>query len=340
MGPFEISKELVASLSDELLRALLDKLLTAEARVRGISPAGIAVGGNQTAGDGGVDASINWKGQPAPYDWLPRRTIDFQCKAEATGPAKITKEMRPKGVARAIFAELAKKRGAYIIFSTNDVSKSGYDDRIAAMRAALWDVGDSEKIALDFYSADKIARWTNQHIGAAAWLLECVGRPLNGWRPYGSWSAPGATGGAYVLDDTSRAQLDGISGDMKAALTAMRGVLMQPGGVVRLIGLSGMGKTRLAEALFDKRLDAETAIPTSRAIYADAGLDLAVSAAQLTEHVSVSGAQAVIVVDNCTAQTHAQLAEIVKRGLSRTSLLTIDYDVGGEKPAGTLVTLG
>src|SRR3546814_9513198 len=45
-------------------------------------------------------------------------------------------------------------------------------------------------------------------------------------------------------------------------------------------------------------------------------------------------------VDNCTQRAHGQLAEIVRRGNSRASLLTIDYDVLGEQPAGTLVTLG
>ncbi len=145
MGPFEVSKEIVASLTDELLRVLLDKLLSAEALLRDISPAGISVGGNQTAGDGGVDGSISWKGAPAPRDWFPRRTIYFQCKAEKMGPAKLTKELRPDDVARPAFAELAMKRGAYIVFSTDDPSKSGYDGRIAAMRSAITDVDGGEK---------------------------------------------------------------------------------------------------------------------------------------------------------------------------------------------------
>ena len=62
-----------------------------------------------------------------------------------------------------------------------------------------------------------------------------------------------AADGAYVFDDKSRAQVDGNSTDMKGAIAAMRGVLLQPGGVVRLIGGSGMGKTRLAETLLDER---------------------------------------------------------------------------------------
>src|SRR3546814_19969670 len=60
----------------------------------------------------------------------------------------------------------------------------------------------------------------------------------------------------------------------------------------------------------------------------------------MAEQIAVAGIEAVVVVDNCTQRAHGQLAEIVRRGNSRASLLTIDYDVLGEQPAGTLVTLG
>lgn len=47
MGRFEVSKELVAGLDDVQLRALLERLLVAEANLRGISHFAIAVGGNR-----------------------------------------------------------------------------------------------------------------------------------------------------------------------------------------------------------------------------------------------------------------------------------------------------
>ncbi len=340
MGAFEITKEMVGRVTDEQLRQLLRRLLEAEARVRGIPPSAIAVGGNQTAADGGVDGSIHWTGLPDPESWLPRHVIYFQAKAEAMARAKLLTEMRPKGVARPIFAELAAASGAYIIFSSDDPSKSGFDARIAAMRDAIADVPDGDKIALDFYGADKIARWANAHPGVALWLLEQIGRPLAGWRGYGAWSAPDSVGKLYLFDDTARATIDGRDLPMGDAVAAMRRVLSVSGGVVRLIGLSGMGKTRLAEALFDDRLDGPTALPQERAIYGDAGLDLAVSAALMAEQITVAGVDAVIVVDNCTQRAHGQLAQIVRRGNSHASLLTIDYDVLGEQPAGTLVALG
>lgn len=339
MGPFEVTKELIARLDDTRLRQLLEYLLVAEANARSIPHIAISVGGNQTAGDGGVDASIGWIEAPEPADWLPRRLVYFQSKAEAMGPAKLRGEMRPDGQPRPIFAELANAQGAYIIFSTDDPSKSAMDNRLTAMATAVEDVENADQIHLDFYGADRIARWANLHPGVAIWLLGQSGRSLGGWQRYGDWSTPGATDQVYLIDETGRAALGETMMDVASAIDAIRGNLTAPGGVVRLVGLSGMGKTRMAEALFDKRVGAG-ALPYDRAIYGDAGRDLETGAARLTEELLLAGAEAIIVVDNANARIHAQLAEMVGRQGSRLSLLTIDYDVGGEKLPGLLVTLG
>ena len=53
---------------------------------------------------------------------IPRSLTGFQTKAEKMPAAKLTKEMRPKGVARPIFGELAAAGGAYIIISSKETS--------------------------------------------------------------------------------------------------------------------------------------------------------------------------------------------------------------------------
>lgn len=340
MGPFDISKEMVATVSDTLLRELLDRLLVAEAKQRGIPLSAIEIGGNQIAADGGVDGSIIWTSPPPAGDWLTRNTIYFQCKAESMPPAKIGGEMRPKGKPRSIFKELADAAGAYVIVATDDTTKSARDLRISAIREALADVPGQERIAVDFYGAERIARWTNTHPGVAIWLLGELGRPVSGWQPHGNWSAPNSSDQPYIVDDTSRATIDGSEVAVGEALSAMRNTLAKPGGVVRLIGISGMGKTRLAEALFDQRIDPKGSLAPARAIYGDAGVELAISPILLGEQIAMAGIDAVIVVDNCALPRHNQLAQLVGHKLSRASLLTIDYDIGGEKVAGQLVALG
>jgi len=339
MGPFEVSKELVARLDDEQLRKLLERLLVAEASARGIAHIAISVGGNQTAVDGGVDASMDWSADPEPSGWLPRRLIYFQCKAEAMGPAKLRTEMRPNGKPRPIFAELAAAGGAYVVFSTDDPSKSAMDGRLTTLREAVGDVDGAERIHLDFYGADRIARWANLHPGVAIWLIGQDGRALGGWRPYGDWSAEGAASQPYIVDDKARATFGDELVGMGSAIANIRAALREPGGVVRLVGLSGMGKTRLAEALFDERFG-ENALPKAKAIYADAGRDLEARAVRVAEELMLAAAEAIIIVDNANVAIHGQLAEIARRPGSRVSVLTIDYDMGGEKPAGLLVALG
>lgn len=339
MGPFEVTKELVGQLDDRQLRLLLERLLVAEANAGGISHFGIAVGGSQTAADGGVDGSIEWDGPPEPCDWLPRRRIYFQCKAEAMGPAKIRDEMRPGDSPRAIFTELAERSGAYIIFSTDDPTKSALDDRKRAMSKGVMDVAEADRIKLDFYSAERIARWANRHPGVAIWLLGQSGRALGGWRPHGDWSALGSEAEPYLIDEIARATMRDKLVDIGSAIAEMRAALATPGGVVRLVGLSGMGKTRMAQALFDERCG-ENALSKGKAIYSDAGRDLEVGAVRVAEELVLAGAEAIMVVDNANVNTHAQLAEIASRPGSRLSVMTVDYDMGGEKPAGLLVALG
>jgi hypothetical protein len=337
MSAFEITKELVAHLADEPLRELLDRLITTEARKTGVPVSGIVVGGNQTAPDGGVDASVSWLDSPDPSDRLPRRKIYYQCKAQAMGPAEIGREMRPKGILRPIFAELAYSDGAYIIFSTDDVGTKGVDARITRMHDELAGLPDADRIHVDFYGADRIARWANQHPGIALWLLERSGRPRTGWRPYGNWSGASLPGAPYLLDEQARTDVAGDRTVVAEAVIAMRETLAQPKRVVRLVGWSGTGKTRLAEALFEERLGVGTALDPASAVYADAGLDLASSPAVVAEQLSLSGARSIMIIDNATSRLHSQLSEIVARPGSEVSLLTIDYGVEDDQPENTLL---
>lgn len=336
MGPFEISKSMVATLGDEALRNLLGRLIEAEAKLSGLPLSGIDLGGNQTAPDGGVDAAIRWSGKARKTDWLPRRWTVFQSKAQKLTAKAIKDEMRPKGQARPIFTELAAAGGAYVIFSTDDPSSSGMSSRLEAMTKALPYVPRADAIHLDFYGVDRIARWVSCHPGVAMWVREQNGRRLGGWSPSGPWSG-GAAGSKYHLDDVHRVRVDGRESDITGAIVAMREALSQPGGCVRLVGVSGTGKTRLAEALFDARISGGPELATSSAIYGDAGLELDQGALLTAEQLILAKVTGVMVVDNCTAKTHAALCRSVAREGSQLSVLTIDYDIEKEQPEETLM---
>lgn len=335
-GPFDVDKKTVAALDDLALRELVRRLLEAEARAHGIPPSSIEVGGAQTAPDGGIDALIRWADGPGPSDWLPRRHIAFQCKATKMAPSAIRTEMRPRGVMRPLFGDLAASAGAYIIVTTEDVGSAATTTRLDAMRAALNDLVGGHRVALDIYGADKLARWANNHVGVAMWLRERAGQELLGWRPFGAWS--NGSGLPYLLDGEERVSVNGAAdATIMQAIGSIRAVLTEPRGKARLVGISGMGKTRMAEALFDQAVEGNVALDPSFAVYGDAGLTLGTPPATVAERLAASAKRAVLIVDNCADRLHGQLAEIVSRPHSRTSLLTIDYELEGEKLEATLI---
>ncbi len=336
MGPFSISKELVKTVGDELLRELLARLLEAEARERKIPPSGIFVGGSQTAADGGIDASLDWEGAPSPGGWLPARSIVFQCKAEVMRPADLKREVAPAGAPRGFFTRLGEDEGCYILFSTDDPTAPRLQERLAAIREAIGNIQGHERIQLRFYGADAIARWTDQHVGVALWLLRCSGRPLTGWQAAGDWSASGSADQLYITDGSDRVIVGGTPTSAVEALNLVRTRLAAQGSAVRLIGISGMGKTRFAEAVFDRRVG-DGSLDPATAIYADVGHDLAVSVPVLVEQLAGAGSRAVVVADNCPASVHAQAASIIARTAGRVSLLTIDHELLEQAPEGTLV---
>lgn len=336
IGPFAVDTAMIARLAPEQLETLLEKLLEAEASVRRIPLATIRRGGQLTAPDQGVDAALSWTRSPRPGGWLPRRTIYFQCKAQALSAPDLRREVRPGGVVRPIFAELAHKKGAYVVLTTGDLGAQAIKDRIAALRDSLVDVPGADAIALDILPADRIARWANQHLGVAMWLLEQSGRALAGWRRWGGWSPQSEQ--PYLLDEIARADLGGNSVSVADALAAIRSELSSHG-VVRLIGISGMGKTRLAEAVFDLGAPGGAALPPALAAYADAGLDTARSPALVAEQLVNARVEAVLVIDNLDGRRHAELTDIVRRQGSRVALLSIDYDVEEQPEDSLLVRL-
>jgi hypothetical protein len=101
--------------------------------------------------------------------------------------------------------------------------------------------------------------------------LRVYRKAIPGWRSYGAWAyAPEGVTGEYLLDDTLRIQTG--KKEAEGGFQAIEGIrhirdrLREPGKIVRLVGLSGVGKTRLVQALFDHRIG-EHHLEPSLAIY-------------------------------------------------------------------------
>jgi exonuclease VII large subunit len=97
---------------------------------------------------------------------------------------------------------------------------------------------------------------------------------------------------------------------------------------IRIVGLSGVGKTRLVQAFFDNRIaTANLSLDQDNVLYTDLSDNPAPQPTAMLEAVIQEVSESVVVVDNCRQDVHQKLTEIVKRVDSKVRLVTFEYDI-------------
>lgn len=338
---FDVAPEEIAQLNDIDLRELVGRLCEAELVSRGLSTAGVTWGGNQTAADGGLDVRVALPAGTSIDGFIPRFSTGFQVKTPDMARAAILAEMRPAGAIRPVIQRLANESGAYVIVSSHgSTADTALSSRRSAMREALAGA-DADALYTDFYDRTRMATWVRRHPGLITWVKERVGRALVGWRPYGPWSGPGeGVDAEYLVDNKLRLDL-GRHHNVPAqpvadAIDELRDVLAEPGRMVRLVGLSGVGKTRFVQALFDPRVGSR-ALPQSLAVYTNLSDNPDPQPTGLVSDLIANRTRAIVIVDNCPPDLHRRLSDICAADGSTLSVITIEYDVRDDQPEGTQV---
>ncbi|KQV55471.1 hypothetical protein ASC95_29150 [Pelomonas sp. Root1217] len=327
-APLEVTFKEVQRLGDEPLRALVARLCRAELSDARLPLSAVRAGGHQDAGDAGIDVHIELGGNAAGLDFLPRCRVGLQVKARGLPASAVADEMLVRGVLKPAIRELLMRGGAYILVSSKDsCTPAMLDRRLAAMRSVAADAGLPAEAALDFIGADRLADWTNRHRGVALWLHEQLDGPCHGWRGHGTWAA-GAADVQFLTDEHVRVR--GPAGQLLTALEAladMRAALRRPRRAVRLVGLSGAGKTRLTQALFEEGLGGEP-LPAHLAVYCDVGeAGLQPPATEMLRRLTAVGRPQILVVDNCNPAAHRALCSALADRPGHVSLLTVEYDI-------------
>ncbi len=112
--------------------------------------------------------------------------------------------------------------------------------------------------------------------------------------------------------------------------------LCTAGRAIRITGLSGVGKTRFSQALFESDVG-EDELQATNVIYADLGDDLTPTASELLGYLIANDFKAYLVLDNCPPDVHRNLQKQVSLKSPRLSLLTIEYDISDDRPEETEV---
>lgn len=213
--------------------------------------------------------------------------------------------------------------------------------RLQGMKSALEGVSNSENLLLDFYGRDRLSAWLRQYPGVALWVRYRLGKPLSGWQPFKRWTtAPYDQDDTFLMDDhpcvkdmnSSQKDLIPISEGIKL----VREKLRKEGSTVRIIGLSGVGKTRFAQALFEDDV-CKNALSGYNVIYADLGDDINPSASELVTYLISNDFSCCLVLDNCPPDVHRKLQKQIRLNQAKLSLLTIEYDISDDRPEETEV---
>ncbi len=341
---FTVSEEDVANLNDGDLRTLTAFLAQQELLKQGFSTSHVTHGGDQRAADGGIDVRVALDSSATTSGYVPRAQTGFQVKAEDMPASNIAGEMTTKaGQLKPVISELAAQSGSYVIVSSKGTVSDIYlTKRKKAMRDAVASDPNAGQLHVDFYDRRRLADWINNYPGLVTWVKSRSTRPLKGWKPFEDWSSsPSDLSESYVVDTEVRvysgASRLGEGANSEDAINDMREVIAAPGGVARLVGLSGVGKTRFAQALFDPTIGVNALSP-QRAVYTDFSDEPDPSPQVVLAELLDAGKRAVLIVDNCGPVLHNKLtAQIAKQSNPTVSLVTIEYDISDDEPENTNV---
>lgn len=322
----------IKELSDTDLRELIGKLCEATLNKNNIDTMCVTYGGNQDESDGGVDVRVK-SNECFCEDWaIPRNNTIIQVKKPKMPPSEIEKEMINKeGNVLESIKELVSVKGAYIIASSGDnLTDKTLKNRIDKMKSIMSEIDKHGNVKLNFYDSKRIATWTNQFPSIIIWVNERTNNRTIGWSTYYNWSNPNEIEKEFIIDEDIFLYKDNLDKNNKRTIiegiNEIRNLLSQEKKVVRLAGLSGVGKTRFAQALFDKNIG-ENSLNKESVIYCDISNEPNPVPIIFIQELLLLQKRVILIIDNCDKELHNKLAEFTLDPSSKISLLTIEYDV-------------
>lgn len=325
LRPFEVSAAHVAALSPRKLTTLVRRLATAEVVASGISADSVQLASNITAADAGEDARVEWSSGPSRTEFLPARRCSIQIKASQISPSEAARDITDRdGKVEAAIAETLKVGGCYLLLCSRPYTKNKIELRERSMQAAAQSLSPSPN-QLRFYDADRLADWVNRHPSVATWVLEQT-QPgqTAGFESWNHWAGRHEHESSEFIDDPRLHILE----------QRLLPVLRSERAWARVVGLSGIGKSRLTLELLGRAKEPALA---ELVMYADAQAIEQRGLLSRIQAIADSALRAVLVIDRCEQQTHQDIVGLVSRVGSRLSLVTIDHEIPDHLDSATIL---
>lgn len=278
-----------------------------------------------TIRDGGEDARVQFD-LPAGFrldsKWIKEPYTCFQSKAKKMGYSECYNELlvstAKSKILKPMIEVLFDADGEYILFTTDALSEELIKNRINKMREAINDSGKPYSLTakIKILDANQIAKWVNEYIAAVTYVQYClkISRPIE-FRTWKEWDR----------DFQAQKKYDFKNPNYLSELKILFFQLINQNKVIRIVGKSGIGKTRFLLELFNPDQFSDQKNPnTDLVVY----IDLAISKDEvvtkfLLSHRDIKG---ILIVDNCSELFHRAFSGWVK-AYGNLTLITIDYDL-------------
>jgi len=326
MNPiYEVTNEDIEKLKDISLSTLMFKLMYLEAAANSIEKSSVSGSLSITIGDGGQDGGVIWEGSVEKTDWFPSRNCLFQNKATDFTPkacyAELFQDIEKKTL-KPMLEDIGYNGKHYIIFNNRSLTEKKIRDRKASIVSGFRDAGKNQVTSSDitFYGSVQIAAWTNQYYAAIVYVKETLGQSIrSNFQTWDRWSG-------YV--DYKLTYVEDI--ERSSHMEFFKNKLLDPQSVIRLIGLSGLGKSRLVLETFrppeKDSSNIKQAILNNMVVYIDCqDVQNYVVICDICQLVK-QGRSGIVVFDNCSPNLHDRLVQEITHKDSRLSMISIDND--------------
>jgi hypothetical protein len=314
MITFEINKEEIERLDSLQLTNLIKKILRVEVSKLKLKQSEVVVSLDINDPDAGLDAYIGCE-VPKDHPWLPPGKSGWQFKAVRELPAsKVQEEILNKDRTdlKPRIKKLLEQGETYVlVVGKKDYNQNKLEEKEEELRRIFATKGYPESKA-KVYSAGQIADWASSLPSVVAFLSS--GRA--NFKDIVEWRER-----TRVITEPREFVSDGKRDNIMKSIreSIFSGYKGKRATIIRLVGFSGVGKTRLIyETLNTNELK-------DLVLYTESPEKLPTSV--FNEIAMNESITAIFVIDECPHEKYVQLANEAEGIGGRITLVTLDYDV-------------
>ena len=339
MNILDIQLDDIGDLDANQLVELVVRLAEAELAANNISPGYVRDSSGSNAPDGGVDIRVKVPQKNLNTGFLKRPEIIFQVKSGGPiRPQHVKNEMCPNGVLRDEISDVIGRNGSYVIVSSGTkCSDRMTNDRHNTMNEVVPLELANFDFHLEFIDKSRLLQWSRMHPSVCIWIKKILKKRGYGWSPYESWTNPKiGTNDSMILETGVSIKLPNRSEALtiRDAIEPLRDIVMQRGKTTRVVGLSGVGKTRIVQSLFDSEIGSNP-LDQTIAIYGDVGDKSDNRNIDTIEELIRDHRKKIIVLDNCSGRLHERVTTILLSNPNDISLITIELEIADDDPCDT-----